>query len=30
MYEADANDLDMHNIHNGGSVQSEHVTEVPN
>ena len=30
MYEADANDLDMHDIHNGDSVQSEHVTEVPN
>lgn len=30
MNEADANDLDMHDIHNGDSVQSEHVTEVPN
>ena len=30
MYEADANDLDMHDIHNGDSVQTEHVTEVPN
>lgn len=30
MYEADGNDLDMHDIHNGHSVQSEHVPEVPN
>ncbi|XP_002450520.2 uncharacterized protein LOC8076785 isoform X5 [Sorghum bicolor] len=27
---ADANDLDMHDIHNGDNIQSEHVTEAPN
>ncbi|OQU76399.1 uncharacterized protein LOC8072946 isoform X3 [Sorghum bicolor] len=27
---ADANDLDMHDIHNRDNIQSEHVTEAPN